>query len=248
MDIRRQEEVLADLLAGQTSQVDRVRQRRDRALAPPERRGATNTSSLSTRPAARNDGGERRAAFEQQRLRRPRRRARELVLERPAAQLELGAVRERPAAEREPARLPLGAHVRARSAAGRPRGPCPSRPRPRPTPRAARGRAAGSPRPRPSASPGTVDAAVERHRDLVGDERAAARDPGAPGLVLARAPPSESATLDLDAGRPQPLEAPPSTFGFGSRAPATTRAMPAASTASTHGGVRPWWAQGSSVT
>src|SRR6187431_1925860 len=40
----------------------------------------------------------------------------------------------------------------------------------------------------------------------------------------------------------------PSVLGFGSRAPTTTRAMPAARIASTQGGVRPWCAQGSSVT
>ena len=39
----------------------------------------------------------------------------------------------------------------------------------------------------------------------------------------------------------------PGTFGFGSRAPTTTRATPAARMASTHGAVRPVWLQGSSV-
>ncbi len=48
--------------------------------------------------------------------------------------------------------------------------------------------------------------AVERHRCLVGDERPALRDPGAPGLVL---DPSLEAVveLDLDAGFAQALEA-----------------------------------------
>jgi len=40
----------------------------------------------------------------------------------------------------------------------------------------------------------------------------------------------------------------PSTRGSGSRMATTTRAMPAASSASQQGGVRPWWEQGSSVT
>ena len=40
----------------------------------------------------------------------------------------------------------------------------------------------------------------------------------------------------------------PRTFGFGSRSPIHTRAMPASWTAAAQGGVRPWWLQGSSVT
>jgi hypothetical protein len=43
--------------------------------------------------------------------------------------------------------------------------------------------------------------------------------------------------------RPRPL-----AFSVGSSEPTTTRAMPAASTASVHGGCLPWWQQGSSVT
>jgi pyrimidine deaminase RibD-like protein len=38
------------------------------------------------------------------------------------------------------------------------------------------------------------------------------------------------------------------TSGFGSCIAATTRARPAATSASAHGGVRPWWLHGSSVT
>ena len=43
--------------------------------------------------------------------------------------------------------------------------------------------------------------------------------------------------------RPRPF-----TSGFGSSSAATTRATLAAASASAHGGVRPWWLQGSSVT
>ena len=39
----------------------------------------------------------------------------------------------------------------------------------------------------------------------------------------------------------------PATWGSGSSTPTTTRATPAATMASVQGGVRPWWAQGSSV-
>ena len=51
-------------------------------------------------------------------------------------------------------------------------------------------------------------APVERHRDLVGDERPTARDPDAPGLVLRPRLPRVD-DLDLDAGRAEPLEAAP---------------------------------------
>ena len=40
----------------------------------------------------------------------------------------------------------------------------------------------------------------------------------------------------------------PAWAGFGSMAPTITRAKPAATIASTHGGVRPWVEHGSSVT
>ncbi|MNN32954.1 hypothetical protein D3C81_1466910 [compost metagenome] len=40
----------------------------------------------------------------------------------------------------------------------------------------------------------------------------------------------------------------PATCGLGSCMAATTRATPACTSASAHGGVRPWWLQGSSVT
>src|SRR6056297_1683619 len=42
--------------------------------------------------------------------------------------------------------------------------------------------------------------------------------------------------------------APPPARGCGSGCAITTRAIPAANNASVHGGVRPWWAQGSRVT
>ena len=55
--------------------------------------------------------------------------------------------------------------------------------------------------------------------------------------------------LDLHPGRAQPREAAAGDPRVGDRAwQATTRAMPAAITASAQGGVRPWWEQGSRVT
>ncbi len=61
-----------------------------------------------------------------------------------------------------------------------------------------------------------------------------------------RASTRSSSTASTPASRSR--SSPPPAVGVGSRQPATTRAMPAASTASTHGGVRPWCAHGSIVT
>ena len=93
-----------------------------------------------------------------------------------------------PRAEREPARLPRGVDVARVEPRVRPAARCPCRPRRRPRRRAARARAAGDSSPVTQRAAGHGDAAVERDRGLVGDERPAARDPRAPGLVLARAP------------------------------------------------------------
>ena len=77
----------------------------------PESRGATKTSSLSTRPAARKCAGERRTSLEQQRLDAVVGEAGELGLERAGEKLEVGSVWQRPAPERQPARLPRRADV-----------------------------------------------------------------------------------------------------------------------------------------
>ena len=97
------------------------------------------------------------------------------------------------------------------------------------------------------AAAGHGDAAVERDRRLVRDERPAEGLPDAPRLVLpARGEVVEE--LDLDPGGAEPLD--PATVDHRVRvaAPTTTRATPAATTASAQGGVRPWWEHGSSVT
>ena len=87
--------------------------------------------------------------------------------------------------------------------------------------------------------------AVERHRGLVGDERAALRDPRPPGLVLG-ARLEEVSVLDLHPAARR-VSSPPPASGFGSSEAATTRPTLAASTASVQGGVVPWCAHGSMV-
>ena len=173
--------------------------------------------------------------------------SRELFVERPRPQLELRALGQRPAAEGEPARLAARRRRRrAHRAAARRRAPFPSRPRRRPRRRGARARAGGSPRRRPSAAR-HGDAAVERRRDLVGDERPALRDPRSATPRSGRAPPTHRASsTSMPAARS--VSIPPAASGFGSRAPTTTRAMPSATIRSAQGGVVPWCAQGSSVT
>ena len=69
------------------------------------------------------------------------------------------------------------------------------------------------------------------------------------GVLTARArlvPPAGE--LDRDPGRAQPREAPAVDLGVGVAVAHTTRAMPAAISASAQGGLRPWWLQGSSET
>ena len=66
--------------------------------------------------------------------------------------------------------------------------------------------------------------------------------------LSSRASRSSRPTSTCDAGGAQAAGAPPAASGFGSGIAATTRATPAATSASTHGGVRPVWLQGSSVT
>ena len=122
----------------------------------------------------------------------------------------------------------------------------PDRDRVRPRPQlvhAAAARLAGDP-----ARAGHGHAPVERHRDLVGHERPAARDPDAPGLVLRHAPPRVG-DLDLDARRAEPLEAAPARPSGSDRRPPPRRARrPPSTTASAHGGVVPWCEHGSSET
>ena len=72
----------------------------------PESLGATNTSSLSTSSASRNAAASVGTAFEEERLDAFRGQLLELLAQRARVQLELRALGKRPAAERDPARLP----------------------------------------------------------------------------------------------------------------------------------------------
>ena len=67
-------------------------------------------------------------------------------------------------------------------------------------------------------------------------------------MLSSRAASASSAAVDRDAGGAQAREPAPATSGFGSSIAATTRPTPAAISASAHGGVRPKWLHGSSVT
>ena len=95
------------------------------------------------------------------------------------------------------------------------------------------------------------DLAVERHRGLEDHERAAGAGVLAERLVeqprgLARSRrPRSRPRRPRRAGCPRPR---PAAFAVGSSEAITTRAMPASTIASVHGGVRPWWQHGSSDT
>ena len=94
-------------------------------------------------------------------------------------------------------------------------------------------------------------AAVERHRQLQGHQRQAGAGVLAEGLV--EQPRRGGLGAGGEArprrrrrgGSPGPR---PAAFSLGSSEAITTRAIPASRIASTQGGWRPWWAQGSSVT
>ena len=93
------------------------------------------------------------------------------------------------------------------------------------------------------------DLAVERHGDLQGDVRPALAHRGEEGPVLPLGLGAQQPDLDLDARLAQQREAPPGHARDwdrrGPRRPGDTRR---ARRAGAHGGVRPWWAHGSSVT
>ena len=149
-----------------------------------------------------------------------------------------------------PGRAPCG-RFGARS--GRDRRLAPSRSPPSPR---RRRRAGGAP------GPGTRGPLIQRDSpdrvamrpsrvaaSLSGNERAPALDPAAEAAVL----------LATGLGRARPRARPRRRAaaararrrgpgGLGSRSPIKTRPMPAEITAAVHGGVRPWWLHGSSVT
>ncbi len=155
---------------------------------------------------------EGRPALEKKRLDALGGESRELGAELSGAELELGAVRQRPAAEGESPGLPHHRNV-TRIEAWR---VCAHRPH---ADRHGVRRGAQLVHETPGFLPadptraGHGDSPVERDRDLVGDERASERLPGAPGLVLAsRLEPIVQ--LDLDARPTEPVEP---TCGLGVR-------------------------------
>ena len=170
----------------------------------------------------------------------------ELVVERPAAELELGARREA-ARGRTRAAAAGGSRRRpARRAAAHRRGRCPSPRRRHPT--AARSswtrRRDSSPvtqrRPGTTTRPSSETASLRSRRPAFRDAHVRHAS------FCARASGRSSSSTSTPAA--SSATAPPPASGLGSAQPATTRATPAATIASTHGGVRPWCAQGSMVT
>ncbi len=161
-------------------------------------------------------GRKRRAPFEEERLHALPRKPFQLLPERAAEELELGALRQRPAAECESPRLSLGADVacgqvglvgthRAHSHRDRVH----LRAQLVHTPPAL---LAGHP-----ARSGHRDAAVERDRGLVDDERTSFRHPDAEALILRPRPPFElpARKVHLDPGGAEALEARAVGLGIG---------------------------------
>ena len=241
--VRPEEEVVAHLPARQPREGERRIQARGERRALAREGRCDEEEQLVDEAGAEERRRERRSALEQERLDAGGREGGQLVLDcRSPARGPI--LRERPATEREPARLSRGADLlrvearvlqphRAHADGDRVGGGAQFVHEPP-------GRLARDPAPA-----GYGDAPVQRDR-LVRDEGPPEREPGAPGLVLA-ARLEAVGVHRLDALRAQPVE-PAARLGVRSSEPATTRAIPAASTASTHGGVVPWWAHGSIVT
>ena len=109
---------------------------------------------------------------------RPRRRAPQLLRERPGAELELRLRRQRAAPEGEPARLAARAPPpRGRRAAARRRAPSPSRPRRRRSVARSSCTSRRLASPESHRRPGTTTAPSRRDRRLVGDKRPPLRRP-----------------------------------------------------------------------
>ncbi len=174
----------------------------------PESVGATNTRSLSTRPCSRNAAASVGPPSRRRDWTPSAASALELLGEPPGSELELGVVRERPAPERDSARLAHDRDV--------------ARVEPRVVP--AHGSHADGDRvglraqevDEPTrvlaghpARAGNGDATVQGDRDLVRHEGATERDPGSPLLDLLPAAESRLVIGDrhLDTGLAQPFEA-----------------------------------------
>ena len=114
MHVGREEHVVAHLLGGQAAQRERLRERRDRPRALAGKPRCDEHEQLVDEIGREERGRERRPAFEQQRADALVAERAQLVLERPAAQLELRALGQRATAEREPARLRDGADLASR--------------------------------------------------------------------------------------------------------------------------------------
>jgi hypothetical protein len=171
-----------------------------RAVAAERRR--YEDEQLVDQLALEKRGRERWAALEQKRLHALGGERAQLFLGCARPDLELGAFRQRPATERQAARLTPDVYVsRVEPRVVRADGPHPDRDGVRPGAQLVH----QAPRllTRDPARPGHRHAAVERDGDLVGDERALELRPGQPRLVLApRVPQVEH--FDLDAELPQP--------------------------------------------
>src|SRR4051812_29033743 len=202
-DIGGQNRILTGPGHAQTAEVDGAGEVVEQVRAGAPEPGRDEDDQLVHEARLEERGREGRAALEQQRLDALHGQRAQLVLERARPKLEGRARGERPAAEREaarlarrvdPARVEAGGGGAYRAPADRDRG-------------RARAELVHEPPALLAGDPAPVrdgDAAVEGRRGLVGDEGAAEPRPGQPALDQR---PRLEALLDLhvDPGRPEPL-------------------------------------------
>ena len=233
VDVCLDQHVLARAVSPSDARARRAPRAR-RETAAPSRRGRARRTRAACRRARRGRtrsraSGRPRAAVTARRRRRAR-----------AALPRAGRFAPRAPRDRDRTRAGAAASSRrrrARRVADCRRGPCPSRPPPRRMRRAARARDGATPRRRPSVVPGTTTRPSSETATLyVTNGRPSDFHVRHASFWTCAAQLSSSST-STPASRSRSI--PPAAFGFGSRAPTTTRATPAAITASEHGGVRP---------
>src|SRR5580765_3335874 len=109
--VRLQEDVLARGLGMLVEELDRLGELGQRVRPVSREHWRDEQEQLVDEACREERGGEGRPALEQERLDAFGRERAQLLFERPAAQLELGALRQRPAPEGEPPGLPVGSDV-----------------------------------------------------------------------------------------------------------------------------------------
>ena len=223
--VRLHEDVFSRGLRAEVEELERRVEIAEQRGPSPARTGATKRSSLSTKPASRNAVASVGPPSSRSDWTPSAASARELVRERAAAQLELRALRQRAAPEREPARLAASAPTSRASSRG-----ASARTVPIPTATASDAARSSCTRRRDSSPetqrrPGTVTRPSSVTAALYVTNGRPSDFQTRHASFCRRAARSSRSSTSMPAARRRSRPR-PSTTGFGSRAPTTTRATP----------------------